>query len=284
MAISCSAVHRARRCFLWQAMGVVSALPPPSDLRPRVRWPLVLAVLASSCWLGLVTGAAIGAKWLVPAGSGLAGPAIVLGYGCAGAVAALLLAGVLAWQASYDVLRSAALGALALALVAAVLVGWRVAEVTRAGEAQSPPASSRDPEASTAGPTHPVPGPVNAEATVEDLDQALATTEWMVLTESSSAIGEPLIVAGEVVAPRIVHRVTPDFTSVEVRRLRGVPIIQLVIGTDGAVERIRVLRSVDPEYDRALVAAVSQWKFEPATRHGEPVAVYYTLTANVHFR
>lgn len=101
---------------------------PPSDLRPGSRWPWVLLLLVCSCWLGLVAGAAVGARWLVPAGSGLAGPAIALGYGVAGAVAALLVGGVLAWKASHGVLRAAALAGFVLALITALLVGWRVAK------------------------------------------------------------------------------------------------------------------------------------------------------------
>lgn len=265
-------------------MEVVPAPHPPTDLRPRPRWPLVLVVLASSCWLGLVIGAAVSAKWLVPAGSGLAGPAMVLGYGCVGAIAALLLAGALAWKASYGVLRAAALGVLALALVAAVLVGWRVAEVTRDGEAQGPPISPGDAKASSADPTPQHLVPVN-QAVVEQGDEAVASDGWIVLSESPSATGEPLVVAGEVVPPQAVHRVSPDFAPLDgIRVPQGVTIVQAVIGADGTVERVRVLRSVHPEFDRAILAAVSQWKFEPATLDGEPVAVYYNLTMTVHFR
>jgi periplasmic protein TonB len=32
--------------------------------------------------------------------------------------------------------------------------------------------------------------------------------------------------------------------------------------------------------DQAALDAVRQWKFEPATRAGEPVDVYYNLTVN----
>jgi len=30
-----------------------------------------------------------------------------------------------------------------------------------------------------------------------------------------------------------------------------------------------------------IVAALKQWKFRPATRHGRPVAAYYVLTVNI---
>ncbi len=32
--------------------------------------------------------------------------------------------------------------------------------------------------------------------------------------------------------------------------------------------------------DQAAVDAIKKWRFEPATLHGKPVAVYYNLTVN----
>lgn len=95
---------------------------PPS----RRRWPFVLLLLASLAWLGLVTGTAAGAAWFVPEGSGLAGPAIVLGYGVLGLLVGVALGGVLGWRARLGLLRTAAAVAVVLALLAVGLVVWRI--------------------------------------------------------------------------------------------------------------------------------------------------------------
>ena len=65
-------------------------------------------------------------------------------------------------------------------------------------------------------------------------------------------------------------------------RLHGMPIFEATITATGDVENIRVLRSAHPDVDKAIIAALKQWKFRPATRNGKPVAVYYTLTVNIH--
>lgn len=93
--------------------------------RPPRRWPFVVLLLGSFAWLGLVAGTAVGARWFVPEGSGLAGPAIALWYGVLGAVAGLAVGGSLVWKAAHSLLRAAAAVAVGLALLAAGLVVWR---------------------------------------------------------------------------------------------------------------------------------------------------------------
>ena len=57
-------------------------------------------------------------------------------------------------------------------------------------------------------------------------------------------------------------------------------ILQAIIDTDGAVTGIQVLKSLPFGMTESAVAAVGQWRFEPATLNGRPVAVFYNLTIN----
>lgn len=91
----------------------------------RRRAPWIALLVLCSFWIGLVAGAAIGARFFVPVDSGLAGPAIALGYGVAGALAAAVLAGVLARRLPGRPLRRSAVVALMLAVLAALAVGYR---------------------------------------------------------------------------------------------------------------------------------------------------------------
>jgi hypothetical protein len=45
------------------------------------------------------------------------------------------------------------------------------------------------------------------------------------------------------------------------------------IGEDGTVQDLKVLQKVQEEADQLAMAAFSQWRFRPATRKGQPVAV-----------
>jgi len=94
---------------------------PASPRQRRALWTTLLVLC--SFWVGLVGGTLIGALFLVPAGSGLAGPAIALGYGVAGALLAAALAGVLGRRLPTRALRqvTAVVGTLAAVAVLAVV-------------------------------------------------------------------------------------------------------------------------------------------------------------------
>jgi protein TonB len=63
--------------------------------------------------------------------------------------------------------------------------------------------------------------------------------------------------------------------------VQGLVILEITIGTDGAVTDAKVLRSI-PLLDRAALDAVRQWRYEPTLLNGQPVPVVMTVT--VEFR
>jgi outer membrane biosynthesis protein TonB len=55
-----------------------------------------------------------------------------------------------------------------------------------------------------------------------------------------------------------------------------------VIGKDGSVGEIQVVRGVEDLLDENSKSALAQWKFRPATKAGEPVEV--EVIAHIPFR
>jgi protein TonB len=54
--------------------------------------------------------------------------------------------------------------------------------------------------------------------------------------------------------------------------------LRLLVRADGTVGGVELLvSSGDAELDRAAVAALSRWQFEPARRDGQPVDSYYLV-------
>jgi TonB family protein len=78
--------------------------------------------------------------------------------------------------------------------------------------------------------------------------------------------------------PFATRKVDPGYPSQLMREnVSGTVILYALIRADGTVSNVRVLRGVDDRLDRYAKEAVAQWKFEPATRNGQPVEVEATF-------
>jgi TonB family protein len=80
--------------------------------------------------------------------------------------------------------------------------------------------------------------------------------------------------------PRLVEQVHPEYPeAARQARTSGVVVLDAVVATDGQVVDVRVIDSPAPSLAAAAMAAVRQWRFEPARRpNGEPVKVLYAIT------
>ncbi len=59
--------------------------------------------------------------------------------------------------------------------------------------------------------------------------------------------------------------------------VKGIVIIEAIIGVDGRVDNARVLKSV-PLLDAAALEAVRAWTYSPTLLNGRPTAVIMTVT------
>ncbi len=79
-------------------------------------------------------------------------------------------------------------------------------------------------------------------------------------------------VKGEVVAPQATLKVDPAYPAELMRdRVEGTVTLYAVIRKDGTVGEVRVLRGVEERLDENARAALSRWKFHPATKNGSAV-------------
>ena len=95
---------------------------------------------------------------------------------------------------------------------------------------------------------------------------------------------EPVVELGPgITPPRVIHQVSPDFDSgARGFRVTGVVLIGLVVSSRGMPREVHVVRSLDKELDQSAVEAVRQWRFEPAKKAANPVAV--RLTVEIRFQ
>ena len=77
---------------------------------------------------------------------------------------------------------------------------------------------------------------------------------------------------GELTAPVATQKVDPAYPLEMMRRnVHGTVTLYAVIRNDGSVTDVRVLRGVDDQLDQYARAALSHWRFRPATKNGAAV-------------
>ena len=79
----------------------------------------------------------------------------------------------------------------------------------------------------------------------------------------------------DVTMPEVTHRVDPVYPKDAVTaRAEGLVVVTVMVGSDGTVSDIQVMRGVEgwPSLDQAAIDAVGAFTFKPATRKGEPFA------------
>ncbi len=87
----------------------------------------------------------------------------------------------------------------------------------------------------------------------------------------------PLKVGGNVIAAKIVNRVTPVYPPLARQtRISGTVRLHAIIGKDGTVQQLEVL-SGHPLLQQAALDAVRQWRYQPTLLNGEPVDVDTTI-------
>jgi protein TonB len=85
-------------------------------------------------------------------------------------------------------------------------------------------------------------------------------------------------VGGAISAPRKIAGLAPQYPAIARNaRVEGTVILEAVINERGAIERLKVLRSV-PLLDTAAMDAVSEWRYTPTLLNNVPVPVLMTIT------
>lgn len=90
-------------------------------------------------------------------------------------------------------------------------------------------------------------------------------------------------VGGGVSAPRPIYSPDPDYSE-EARKakIQGIVVLWTIVGPDGRPRDIRVQRSLGMGLDEKAVEAVRTWRFEPARKNDQAVAVQ--INVEVSFR
>jgi TonB family protein len=86
----------------------------------------------------------------------------------------------------------------------------------------------------------------------------------------------------DMVPPRVTKQVSPQYKTARGVRLEGSVTVALVISSQGIPRDVRVVKGLDKEVDQSAAAAVREWRFSPARKDDQPVAVRISLEIEFH--
>jgi periplasmic protein TonB len=92
--------------------------------------------------------------------------------------------------------------------------------------------------------------------------------------------GDVFQLGNDITPPQAIRVVRPAYTTEAMRaRIQGEVLVTAIVRSDGTVTDARVSRSLDSVFglDEEAIKTALRWRFKPATRHGQPVAVYVTI-------
>lgn len=100
-----------------------------------------------------------------------------------------------------------------------------------------------------------------------------STGSWILnFTELRTDPNVPRTPSADLNGPSPIRKVDPKYPPTLINEhVEGEVVLYAVIRRDGSVDSIQLVRGVDDELDKNAMNALSQWKFRPATRQGEPV-------------
>ena len=116
-------------------------------------------------------------------------------------------------------------------------------------------------------------------ALVQDDEERPSGPEQDVSPAAAMCDVEPDLPSGGVKLPIVVRKVEPEFPPEALKppRIEGKVICQALIGTDGHVGEVRVLKTSNPIFNASAIRAVSRRRYIPAQSHGQPCAIYFTI-------
>jgi TonB family protein len=94
--------------------------------------------------------------------------------------------------------------------------------------------------------------------------------------------GQPKMSASLMASRLLLHKMPVYPVQAKLNRdiVDGAVVLDAVIGKDGRVQSLKVLKSLRADYDESALEAVKDWTYQPYLINGEPTEVETTITVN----
>ncbi len=116
--------------------------------------------------------------------------------------------------------------------------------------------------------------------TVVTVNPALIPVSAPQSQPATQSFSEPVAVSEEAARGLLAHTVDPVYPPEALaQKLHGTVVLQAVVGRDGSVEDVKLVRGYFL-LGRAAIAAVKQWRFQPYNVNGHAASTQTTITIN----
>jgi len=82
--------------------------------------------------------------------------------------------------------------------------------------------------------------------------------------------------------PRVTKQVNPSYKTARGVKLEGAVTVVLVVSSAGLPRDVRVAKGLDKDVDQSAIDAVRKWRFSPARKDDQPIAVRISLEIDFH--
>ena len=92
--------------------------------------------------------------------------------------------------------------------------------------------------------------------------------------DSHELVTYPIGPGSGVKAPKPKFTPEPPFSEIaKYEDYQGIVVVSVIVGADGKVHHVRLVRPLGMGLDENAQSTIQTWRFQPATRNGQPVAV-----------
>jgi len=114
---------------------------------------------------------------------------------------------------------------------------------------------------------------------VDEIPSEGSSSDAAIAETRAKAVDLPVNVAGDVDPPEFLEGPEPSYTDeARTAQVFGKVVLEAVVDKQGSVQCAAIVEDLPLGLGQSAVDAVQQWRFEPATRNGQPVNVKYTFT------
>jgi TonB family protein len=117
------------------------------------------------------------------------------------------------------------------------------------------------------------------------LDGATQSANQGADQSKAKAVDQAVAITDDITPPRLSEVVSADYTAeAKKKKIQGAVTIAIVIDKKGDVIDAKVVKGLGYGLDENAILAVREWKYKPAEKDGEPVAVKMEVTVDFFLR